>query len=93
MTWAHTPENPAAFPLPDHYSHDGIALSEGSRGMTLRDYFAGQALAPVMSTAQNLGASTHADRAEQFGMIAGWMYEMADAMLAARATSKEASHD
>lgn len=44
-------------------------------GMTLRDWFAGQALGPLV--AQN--GETHTDRA-----IAGFAYAYADVMLAAR---------
>jgi hypothetical protein len=73
-----TQDNPSAFPC----SPGDVPF--WNPGMTLRDYFAGQALASVMSGAHNLGASTLAERAEQFGMIAEWMYQMADAMLAAR---------
>jgi hypothetical protein len=48
----------------------------GPTGMTLRDYFAGQALALLAAddTAHNLG-----DR-----MVAKWCYSLADAMIEAR---------
>ena len=46
-------------------------------GMSLRDYFAGQALA-------GLCASTDHDSAPSKGILADWAYQQADAMLAAR---------
>jgi len=76
-------ENPSAFPLNATNDATPGAFCPDP-GMTLRDYFAGQALASVMSTAQNMGESTQAERAEAFGLIASWMYEVADAMLSAR---------
>lgn len=62
------PNNPHAFPLSMHY-HTQF-------GMTLRDYFAGQALALLAGddTAHNLG-----DR-----VVAKWCYSLADAMIEAR---------
>jgi len=52
-------------------------------GMTLRDWFAGQALAGVMSTAEGLGRVEAAARSELLE-TATLIYEMADAMLKAR---------
>lgn len=54
---------------------------EGSRpviypGMSLRDYFAGQALMGV--------ADPYANHADQYQRIAAQAYELADAMIAAR---------
>lgn len=72
------PENPPAFPLADHYSHDGIPLSEGSQGMTLRDWFAGQALQGLCAQSQ-IHAMSH--RSED---TASKAYRLADAMLAQR---------
>ena len=62
------PENPAAFPNPMIPE-----WQEGSTGMTLRDYFAGQALAGIM-------ANPH------IGDDGGpkYAYYLADAMLAQR---------
>ncbi len=51
-----------------------------SSGMTLRDYFAGQALA---------GCCTHAGGWDDYETVVKAAYDLADAMLAAR--SKEAS--
>lgn len=41
------PENPPAFPC-QPLGQDGLPSNELSPGMTLRDYFAGQALAGLM---------------------------------------------
>lgn len=38
------PHNPFAFPFTDERDPDGNGISEGAPGMSLRDYFAGQAL-------------------------------------------------
>lgn len=52
-----------------------------SNGMTLRDWFAGQALAGACATwCENAGRMVNPDAA-----VAGWAYEIADAMLEARA--------
>jgi len=68
------PENPPAFPMPETQWH----LKQN--GMTLRDWFAGQALSGFCSMADGTGMWTwpHRDAAAQ-------AYELADAMLAARA--------
>ena len=63
-----------AFPKSGHVDHDGFRVDE-QQGMTLRDWFAGQALG---------GAATRG-----FGQIgseraATQAYKLADAMLAAR---------
>ncbi len=58
-----------AFPIPDGVSH--------FPGMTLRDYFAAKAIAPIMLHPQ--GPSGH------WETIASQAYAMADAMLAERA--------
>jgi len=60
-----------AFPRPVSHSDEG-GVHRGSLVMTLRDYFAGQAL-----TADYMGDYTSAEQ----GRVA---YEVADAMLAAR---------
>jgi hypothetical protein len=52
-----------------HYTHDG--------GMTLRDWFAGQAISGACSPAPDGWSISPSDHAE-------WAYQMADAMLAAR---------
>ena len=71
-----------AFPVPSvswkEKGEDRVAI--GTRGMTLRDYFAGQALTNVdlRITMSDLD-DTPSPRA-----IANYMYVIADAMLAAR---------
>lgn len=63
-----------AFPgavLPEHPNHPG--------GMTLRDWFAGQALASSLDVAMQLSRD-----ASPAPMTASLAYEIADAMLAAR---------
>lgn len=79
------PENPPAFPRVS----EGLGINRP--GMTLRDWFAGQALAGQL-------ASVNADDAAEFKrqgdewtrrMFAEHAYSLADAMLAARTQSKE----
>ena len=69
-------DNPSAFPVSDIGVH-------GQFGMTLRDYFAGQALAGVIRACagDNWKASGHRSIEAYFGSKA---YTIADAMLAAR---------
>ena len=77
-----TPSNDggSAFPLLDGYHLDGRHRS-GEAGMTLRDYFAGQALAGILASAN-------------FGNVKDWIggkaYEAADSMLAARERKEDA---
>lgn len=71
------PKNPDAFPLPEAFNSLGMSY-EGSPGMSLRDYFAAQAL-PAIVTA--LGGLSSPDN------IAEGCYMMADAMLAERGNS------
>lgn len=52
--------------------------------MTLRDWFAGQALASVMGTAENMGSVPEERRRAILKQVADMIYEMADAMLEAR---------
>lgn len=61
-----------AFPSPD-FGHGVRTIG----GMTLRDYFAGQALAGLCSTL-NFGSAPSDER------LAQWSYDLADAMLEAR---------
>lgn len=66
-----------AFPahwMNDEYGH------ERDNGMSLRDYFAGQALNGFI-TAHKDGQATEFQNAEH---VASWCYEWADAMLKAR---------
>jgi hypothetical protein len=73
-------DNPPAFPNASDYL-------DNSYGMTLRDWFAGQALAGIMANAHMIEALRSAakvrglDNHDAFGIAA---MQMADAMLAAR---------
>ena len=71
-------DNPAAFPvvLPDEIGGFSFAHS----GMTLRDWFAGQALAGGLAS----GARIDGSSAKQRDELAETVYAIADAMLAAR---------
>ena len=68
----------AAFPVPSYVDAEGYTVNPES-GMTLRDWFAGQALAGIL--AESASGSEEG--------IASVAYAMADAMLKAR----EASND
>ena len=64
--------NPQAFPLGD------TECANAQFGMTLRDYFAGQAMTGILSCFRGIdGVDSGKDRAK-------YAYEVADAMLAAR---------
>lgn len=84
-----SPPNPPAFPqMEDKGTSDaGFPIVEtGLPGMTLLDYFAGQALAgllaaPSDATSQNIGPSARADHE----LAASAAYLMARAMLRERA--------
>ncbi len=60
------------------------AFKLGSEGMTLRDYFAGQVLAGAATGMENLGNATKEKRSKALSETAAILYEIADAMLAAR---------
>lgn len=70
----------AAFPH-DEKSSDGSHW-QSHPGMTLRDWFAGQALAGLMANANTPFAPDHAEC--EPAQIAGASYDIADAMLAER---------
>ena len=63
------PDNPDAFPLPQN----------AIRGMTLLDYFAGQALAGILASSKDLPAAP---------AIACKAFELADEMLVERAARR-----
>jgi hypothetical protein len=74
------PSNPPAFPRPAVYkTHDSYQQDECFDGMDLRDWFAGRALTGIMSDAGMRPASL-----SEFEHMATRMYQVADAMLAAR---------
>lgn len=83
-------DNPPAFPRTDLYGPDGCGLVEGSPGMTLRDWFAGQAIGAIIAATS---AGQHkpvkngkaVTQASIEAGIAEDAYTVADAMLAERA--------
>lgn len=74
-----TPENPSAFPV-NTTNEPNPGAYEADPGMTLRDWFAGQALVGLLSSGKwdNCGDGFEAYIADRSGLIA-------DAMLAERA--------
>ena len=70
-------ENPQAFPFAAEYGHPAAC-----GGMTLRDWFAGQAMLEAVNTLYRERCGGY----EEAALIA---YEFADAMLAARTQSKD----
>jgi hypothetical protein len=70
-----------AFPTPTLFSPNGTFLGGGSDGMTLRDWFAGQALACVPLRSWDHVGTTDQERIEAWAKCA---YLAADAMIAAR---------
>lgn len=87
-------ENPPAFPQPEWAFKGG----DGREGMTLRDWFAGQAPVTISDAAEVCGWSGEfpinmncdAERATLWVVMTMLRYDYADAMLAAR---KGGSHD
>jgi hypothetical protein len=67
----------SVYPIPALYAPDGLGLREGTPGLSLRDYFAGQALAGRL--ASETPGSFYA-----LLPAAYWAYQMADDMIAAR---------
>jgi hypothetical protein len=75
------PENPPAFPG-EVRSSTGVAIVGMNSGMTLRDWFAGQALAGMLAGAMADGSEFNlADDPTKFARAT---YRIADAMLAQR---------
>ena len=68
----------AAFPYPSVYGPDGCGIEQGTYGMSLRDYFAAQALSGIMAFTGSYGFNNGP------GEISKRSYELADAMLKAR---------
>ena len=69
------PENPSAFPKSGNYRL-------GHNGMSLRDYFAGQAVTGFFA------ANSNEDEMPPARVLASIAYEAADAMLAERAKTE-----
>lgn len=71
------PENPQAFPNAwEETNAHGVTFPYVERGMTLRDYFAGQALAGIFAHP----TTPHQNATD----VGAYCYAMADAMLTAR---------
>jgi hypothetical protein len=69
----------AAFPMPHHHDSTKGCYHQFHAGMTLRDWFAGQALAGELTNYPNA-----APQGDQCHSLATKCYELADAMLKAR---------
>ena len=74
-------ENPPAFPHPSG--------AQGCDGMTLRDWFAGQALGRMTGNDETVARASWDAEPERY--IAKWAYRVADAMLAERMKGQD--HD
>lgn len=70
-----------AFPRTNERDSLGNSIAPGTDGMSLRDWFAGQAINGIWATA---------DSGADFAAIASDAYAMADAMLQARAAIRAA---
>jgi hypothetical protein len=80
-----------AFPIADAYDADGRLIAYGNAGMTLHDWFAGQALAGAIANSDVLAAAQ--ETAEKDGKkskngLALFCIQIADAMLAERERRK-----
>ena len=74
-----------AFPIPDVYGPDGCGIAQGAPGMSLRDWFAGQALIGFVTVSlQQPGVTTSDNAAKAAARYARGAYMVADAMLAER---------
>lgn len=73
-----------AFPHPVEFDPNGQLVSHGSFGMSLRDYFAGQAMTGMLSNSSCLAEQAwKSDKC-----LAEWCYKAADAMIAERNKGK-----
>lgn len=80
-----TSDNPPAFPTPDCSNWDGPSRTPG---MTLRDYFAGQALAamdPKHDGQYSPNGLARGEATQEASWLSASAYRHADAMLAERA--------
>ena len=71
------PANPFAFPG-QPYGSDGLPMDDAKAGMSLRDWFAGQALVGLLN-----GQFSHSG-VHNFDALPKEAFDVADAMLAAR---------
>lgn len=71
-----------AFPRADSISPDGTFWEAGNNGMTLRDWFAGQAMSAICKDRSVKGFSTTGQEAAEWMAVQAYGY--ADAMLAER---------
>lgn len=76
-----TKQSGPAFPVPNYVNADGETFESKPQGMFLRDYFAAKAMQGWLST---YGVDVRADDVKTM-RVAEFAYEMADAMLTARA--------
>ena len=64
-------------------------MTDTEHGISLRDWIAGQVAAASVTNAEGLGLFSKEERRKLFGQLAEISYEVADAMLRARATTPE----
>ena len=70
------PQDTDAFPIPTVLEPDGAVYEHGHTGMTLRDWFAGQALCGLLA---GMGGNVRIE-----GNLAEHAYSLADSMLEQR---------
>jgi hypothetical protein len=96
---SYTPDGGPAFPRPGHYPEKSAihpedlaealeTINNGQRGMSLRDYFAGQALAALIGNRQWVTGKLETAEA-----VAHSAYLAADAMIQARNSPPVAEDD
>ena len=74
-------ENEPFFPTPDIRDENGCGLVQGFTGLTMRDWFAGQALQGIIITCSR---DTRAGEIGHSAYYTERSYEIADAMMEAR---------
>lgn len=77
-----------AFPLPDQYTPQGSPTVQGSPGMTLRDWLAGQAVTGALSNDAFTRHAHSKHRGSEPTYFAQIGYDIADAMLKVREASE-----
>ena len=77
-----------AFPRPMSVDSDTATIVASQQGMSLRDWFAGQALAGLL--AADTAGSVSSDMGEVTARYAGVAYRLANAMLEARGGEESA---